>query len=161
MAKRCGDLAEFRFKVKAPSVGKTAATKVRRKDKNLSAHYTETLTKQEYISRGDQICAAGSFKVGDEARKQFGSVQPTQQQGEQFVVQTIVPIFEDQIAQLRALPAPDGDEKTVTAIYDSLQDGVDKLKANPDLFAAPNAGGVLDRASRLAQEYGFKQCGQR
>ncbi len=48
MPKRCGDLAEFRFKVKSPSVGKTAVTKVlRAKDNDLAASHAETLTKAE------------------------------------------------------------------------------------------------------------------
>jgi hypothetical protein len=48
MAKRCGDLAEFRFKVKSKSVGKTAVTKVlRAKDNNLTASFAETLSKAE------------------------------------------------------------------------------------------------------------------
>src|SRR3954447_16079724 len=48
MPKRCGDLAQFRFKVEAPVIGKVASIKVRRKkDDNLTAHHVETLTKAE------------------------------------------------------------------------------------------------------------------
>jgi hypothetical protein len=120
----------------------------------------QTLTKQEYVARGDQICAAGTFKIGDQARQQFGNVPPTQAQVQQFSVDVVVPTFEDQLDQLRALPAPAGDEQQVTAIYDAVQEGVDALQANPALFATPNGGGALVKASRLARAYGFKQCGQ-
>ena len=121
----------------------------------------QTLTKPDYIARGDQICAAGSFKIGDQARKQFGNAQPTPAQGGQFVRDVIVPTFEEQLAQLRALPAPSGDGQTVAAIYDALEKGVVALKEDPTLFATPAAGGAFERASRLARAYGFKQCGQR
>jgi len=120
----------------------------------------DTLTKQEYLARGDQICEAGAFKVGNAARQQFPSgvnsaeIQP-------FTQQTVVPVYQDQVNELRALPPPAGDAQTVEAIYDALQRGINQLRGNPALFADPNAHGIFDEASRLARAYGFTQCGQR
>ena len=120
----------------------------------------KTLTKQEYIARGDQICAAGSFKIGNAARLQFpNGVNSSEIRS--FTQQTVIPVFEDQVSQLRALPPPSGDTQTVNAIYDALQNSIDRLKADPGLFADPNARGIFDEASRLARAYGFTQCGQR
>jgi hypothetical protein len=67
MAKRCGDLAEFRLKVKSKSVGKTAVTKVlRAKDNNLTASHAETLSKAEdkKIRWPDLADKSGAFYGG-------------------------------------------------------------------------------------------------
>ena len=117
-------------------------------------------TKAEYIAKGDQICAQGTLVIGQAGREQFGSSQPTRQQAVQFGQDTVVPSLEDTLTKLRALEAPQGDEATTAAIYDALEEGLNKLKDDPNLFVESDSGGAFDRANQLAQAYGFKQCGQ-
>jgi hypothetical protein len=127
---------------------------------NATTTTSQVPTKADYIVRGDRICAEGTYKIGNAARMEFGAGQPTAAQVESFTLQTVVPVFQEQLAALRALPPPAGDEKKVAAIYDALQKGIAQISANPSVFTQPNAGGVLAEASRLARAYGFKQCGQ-
>ncbi len=129
-------------------------------DNDTSASSTGPVTKDAYIKRGDQICAQGTLTIGQAGREQFGSSQPTQDQAVQFGQATVVPSLEDTLAKLRTLDPPPGDEAKTSAIYDALEQGIDQLKKNPDLFVASNQGGAFDRANRLAQAYGFTQCGQ-
>lgn len=117
--------------------------------------------KQEYIANGDEICALGTFQIGSEAQNRYGTPQAPPKKAEQFSRQVIVPTLRSQVLEkLRALPAPEGDEQTVAAIFDALERGIDTLKADPGLLADPDVGGAFDEANSLAQAYGFKQCGQ-
>src|SRR3954447_21073359 len=121
---------------------------------------TGPLTKDAYVVRADQICAQGTLAIGQAGREQFGSSQPTQDEAIQFGQDTVVPSLEDTLTKLRALQAPSGDEATTSAIYDALEQAIGKLKQDPSLFVQSGQGGAFDRANRLAQAYGFKQCGQ-
>jgi hypothetical protein len=118
------------------------------------------LTKEQYISRGDEICAQGTLRLGQQVQRDFGGVQPSGEEARQFAEDAVVPNLEQVLEELRALPAPAGDERKVAAIYDALQRGIDQVREDPDLFLEPNSGGAFDQANRLAQAYGFKQCGQ-
>jgi hypothetical protein len=118
------------------------------------------LSKAEYIAKGDQICAQGTLVIGQVGREQFGSSQPTRDQAVQFGQDTVVPSLEDTLTKLRALEAPPEDKAKAAAIYDALEDGLNKLKQDPNLFVESDAGGAFDQANQLAQAYGFKQCGQ-
>jgi hypothetical protein len=131
-------------------------------DNSTSSGSTSTgpLSKAEYIAKGDQICAQGTLVIGQAGREQFGSSQPSRDQAIQFGQDTVVPSLEDTLTKLRALEAPAGDEAKTTAIYDALEEGLNKLKQDPSLFVESDSGGAFDQANQLAQAYGFKQCGQ-
>jgi hypothetical protein len=116
--------------------------------------------KQEYIKQGDQICLLGTFQISQESQKLYGKPQPPPSEQSTFAEKTVVPILRVQVLnKLRSLTAPPGDEQQVAAIWAALGSGIDALKANPALLAQPGAGGAFDEANRLAQAYGFHQCG--
>jgi hypothetical protein len=119
----------------------------------------EPLSKAEYIAQGDQICAEGTLKITEEAQKALSGT-PSSEDAQQFVQDVLVPTFRELADDLRALPPPPGDEQTTAAIYDALEEGLDALAADPAVFLEPHTGGVFDQANRLAQAYGFKQCGE-
>jgi hypothetical protein len=120
----------------------------------------DTDPKQEYIAKGDEVCAIGTFQIGSEARNRYGNPQPPPDKIQEYGRKIVVPILHKQvIPDLRELPPPKGDEQTVAAIYDALQAGVDTLREHPTLIADPDVGGAFDQANRLAQAYGFQQCG--
>jgi hypothetical protein len=118
------------------------------------------LSKAEYITKGDQICAQGTLVIGQAGREQFGSSQPSRDQAVQFGQDTVVPSLEDTLTKLRALEPPAGDQAKTAAIYDALEDGLTQLKQDPEMFVESDSGGAFERANQLAQAYGFKQCGQ-
>jgi hypothetical protein len=72
----------------------------------------------------------------------------------------LVPALREQLAELRALTPPAGDEARLAAIYETAEDGVDELARNPDLAGDRVAVRVaLNRARRAARRYGFATCG--
>jgi hypothetical protein len=127
---------------------------------DTSTSSTGPLSKAAYIARGDQICSQGTLTIGQAGREQFGSSQPTRDQVQQFGQDVVVPSLEDTLMKLRALKPPPGDEAATSAIYDSLEQAINQIKQDPAQFVQASQGGAFDRANRLAQAYGFKQCGQ-
>lgn len=122
-----------------------------------SSSTAAALTKSEYVKQGNAICRQGNKEIEAAVRKLFGNQQPTQQQLKQFATETAIPNIESQIEQLRALPAPSGDEETVTAIYDAAQEGVDKFKQDPLLITQDNPQAFV-KANKLARDYGLTVC---
>jgi hypothetical protein len=115
--------------------------------------------KQDYISKGDEICAKGTFQIAVQARQIYGQAAPPPQDAAKFASDVAVPGLTDVLNQLRALKPPEGDAQKTAAIYDALQRGIDTLKADPSLYSEPDTGGAFDQANSLAQAYGFKECG--
>jgi hypothetical protein len=125
-----------------------------------STSSTGPVTKDAYIARADQVCAQGTLTIGQALREQFGSSQPTRDQAQQFGQDVVVPSLEDTLSKLRALEPPPGDKAATSAVYDALERAITQLKQDPSLFVQQSEGGAFDRANRLAQAYGFEQCGQ-
>ena len=116
-------------------------------------------TKAEFIERGDTICAEGDRAVEQEFKRKFGQGDDASKaQLVKFTEASLVPNLKDQSAQLRALPAPEGDGDTVTAIWDALDDGIASLEDDPAQVLEEDPAS-FEKANKLARAYGFKECG--
>jgi hypothetical protein len=121
----------------------------------------ESDPKQEYIENGDEVCRLGSEQIVAEGQRRYGASQPPPEKLEEYGRKIVVPVLQKSTLRgLRALPPPEGDEETVAAIYDALEEAIAALRANPALVAEPNVGGAFDEVNRLALDYGFDQCGR-
>jgi hypothetical protein len=135
-------------------------------------------SKRDYIVQADTICASVSQSIETAAEASFrissrdftlkpnGEIvfkpgrRPSDAEIERFGTETVVPAFRGQLADLRALTPPSGDEATVGAIYDAAERGVDALRADPSLFTDSDAvRAELAEARRLGRAYGFFDCG--
>jgi hypothetical protein len=115
--------------------------------------------KAEYVQKADEICALGSFRIGTDARKRFGTTQPGPAEQKEFAVEVVVPHLREVVRQLRGLTPPEGDQQRVNAVWAALDEAIDTVELTPGLLAEPDAGGAFDQANQLAREYGFNQCG--
>jgi hypothetical protein len=123
---------------------------------------TVTLTKTEFIKQGDAICKKGDDQSEKEAEEfaednDFSLEKASKEQLEETVGEVLVPSLERQAEELDALGAPEGDEKKVEAIIVSLEDATAKIEDDPGLIFQ---GKVLEKPSKLAEDYGFKVCGE-
>ncbi len=135
-------------------------------------------SKRDYIVQADTICANVQQGIETQAEVEFrisskdftvtpaGEIvfkpgrRPSDAQIEAFGAETVVPAFRDQLADLRALTPPSGDEATVAEIYDAADRGIDALRADPSLFIDSDAvRAELAEARRLGRAYGFFDCG--
>jgi hypothetical protein len=135
-------------------------------------------SKRDYIVQADTICANVQQSIETDAEATFrissndftvtpeGEIvfkpgrRPSDARIEAFGAETVVPAFRRQLADLRALTPPSGDEATVDEIYAAADRGIDALEADPSLFTDSDAvRAELAEARRLGRAYGFFDCG--
>ena len=135
-------------------------------------------SKRDYIVSADTICSRSQDALQTEAELQLklgaddftvtpgGEIvfkpgrRPSAAAVERFGTETAVPSLREQVADLRALTPPDGDEAELAAIYDSAEAAIGRLAADPALFNDQGAvARELDEARRLGRRYGFFNCG--
>jgi hypothetical protein len=123
------------------------------------------LTKVEFIKQGDAICKKGGEQIGDEAdafAKENGidTEKPTKEEQEEVIVGVLGPALQDQADEISALGAPDGEEEKVEALVEALESGAEELEDDPASLLEEAGPGPLDEAGKLADAFGFKECGQ-
>jgi hypothetical protein len=118
------------------------------------ADAAEPLSKSEFVTQADKICADGNADLETEAEA-LGD-EPSQEEIEAFATDTLVPNLQAQHDDLDALGAPEGDEDEVQAILDALQEGIDALESDP--AAVTSSDDPLAEASELAGDYGLEEC---
>ena len=123
---------------------------------------TVAITKAELIKQGDQICAKANEQSETEAEEfaeenGFKLEEATEEQLEDAVREVLVPSLSRQAEELEALGAPEGDEEQVEGIVVSLEDAAGEIEDDPGVVFE---GKVLTEPSELAEDYGFKVCGE-
>ncbi len=127
---------------------------------NTTSASDSTLTKAEFISRADAICAKANKKdnaAGDRFFK--NNPNPTDAQHVQFLNQHVIPGIQAEIDGVRALSPPSGDEEEVKAILDAAQQGLDEARQNPLVLTQEQGPPAFAKADKLAAAYGLKVCG--
>lgn len=123
---------------------------------------TVTLTKTEFIKQGDAICE----QSGDQSEKEaeefaeengFDLEKASNEQLEEAVAAVLVPTLRQQAEEIDALGAPEGDEEQVEEIVVSLEGATDEIENDPGVVFKEE---VFDEPNELAQDYGFKVCGE-
>ena len=75
---------------------------------------------------------------------------------EAFARDVLAPVIRNQIKDLRALAAPEGDEARLDKLYDTTETALEEVEVDPQLGLA-----VTDpfaKANKQAKDYGFKEC---
>jgi hypothetical protein len=135
-------------------------------------------SKRDYIVSADTICSRSQDSLQTEAELALkidandftvtpsGEIvfkpgrRPSAAEVEAFGRETAVPLLREQIADLRGLTPPEGDEAQLAEIYDSADAAIDRLAADPSLFNDQGAvARELNEAKRLGRRYGFFNCG--
>lgn len=121
----------------------------------------KSLSKGEYIQRGDAICRAGDAPI-IKATKEFGDVGTRAPTGARlkalndFTTDVLVPGLRGEIEKLRALSAPDGDEDRLDALYDAADDAIGEVESDPRLVL--RVADPISRVREQARKYGFETC---
>jgi hypothetical protein len=113
-------------------------------------------TKEELIARADAICSQAKVNI-DMARSQFhhGNIdQASTDELRQFVLDRIVPVYENALAGLSRLP----DDPDLDEIVASGERATEELADDP-LAISPRGGSALfDEANDLARGFGLSVC---
>lgn len=135
-------------------------------------------SKRDYIVSADTICSrsqdtlqnqaeldldigANDFRVTPAGEIVFKEGRrPSEAEIRRFGAEVAVPSLRQQVADLRALTPPTGDDAELAAIYDAAEAAIERLAADPSLFSDQGAvARELNEARRLGRRYGFFNCG--
>ena len=111
-------------------------------------------TKAAYIVDADAICTADQADFEAIVQDLPNDVEAPESQA--AITDEIVPLYRDQIEQLRALTPPEGDEEATAAIYDAVDEALNVIEENP---SALDQADTFDEANTLATDFGLKVCG--
>ena len=128
---------------------------------DFSPVVAEPLSKVEFLREADRICFASESRIEAAADDlATGRGRPDPDDVERVAISIVVPALESEVRAIRAIGAPDGDERDVEAILAATEDGIAAIEADPRglLDGVPVS---LRRAQRLAEAYGSRQCGFR
>jgi hypothetical protein len=123
-----------------------------------------SLTKAEYIKRGDEICKKGNEGNENEFEafaKEKGLKQneaPTEAQKEELVTDVVLPSISKQAEELGDLGTPETEGEQAEAIVESLDEAIEKAEAEPARVLGGQ--GPFEGVDKMAAEYGFRVCGQ-
>ena len=117
----------------------------------------DTLTKEQFLTQGNAICAAGNAEL--EAEGETLGTAPTPGEIEDFALEELVPNIQNQIDELRGLTPPEGDEEEVEAILAAAEEGVAAIEENPASAFDDGGADPFAQANELAADYGLTVCG--
>ena len=116
------------------------------------------LSKSEFLSQGNAVCAKGNKEIDAEATKVFSeSKPPSEAEFQKFANDTLTPNIQGQIDGVDDLSPPADDEDQVNAIVDSAQAALDKVKADPTILENDKNDPFAD-ANKKAKDYGLTAC---
>lgn len=132
---------------------------------------TSSISKAEFIKEADGICAAGKKQVESEyaaylKKKGIKEISPkassrteAEAQATEVIETIAIPALRRQFDAIGALGVPDDGEQ-VSAYHAAVEKGIKVGEREPvSLFTS--ADKVFAEADKLADEIGFKVCGQR
>jgi hypothetical protein len=127
-----------------------------------SGDATSQISKAQFLTLANQICAKENQAIEATAAKQFpgGQANAGEKQREQFALGVIVPSLDHQVAAIKRLGAPEDDEATVRVILAEIKAAVRQVERNPALVVS-NGDGPLAKANKFAAAYGLHACAAR
>lgn len=117
------------------------------------------LSKSAFLAKGNAICAKGNQQIQAATKKEFPQgQQPSQAELNKFATDTLIPVVQQEIDGIKALPPPSGDEDKVNAIISAAQSALDKGKQDPSTLVSQGSD-PFAQANKLANAYGLTKCG--
>lgn len=111
-------------------------------------------TKAEYITQADDICAADQEEIQTAAADVSGD--PSDPATQEVVTNDVLPIYQDQLDELRGLTPPEGEEDATEGIYDALEEALAAIEEDPAAIGDPT---TFADANEQAVAFGLEVCG--
>lgn len=120
---------------------------------------TTALTKQQFLKQGNAICKAQADERENQVEEFAAKLDPTAKVGnevqEKLMLQ-VLPTYEKATEELKALGAPEGDEKKLEAITQAMDEAAAGAREDP--VAAARTKKPFIKANELSVEYGLDRC---
>jgi hypothetical protein len=131
-----------------------------------STETTSSLTKAEFVKKGNAICAKGNEEI-EEGFEKFGKEhdfsekkEPSKPELEEAVETVLIPRIRKQVEDIRALGTPAEGGAEAEAILDAAEEALEKGEEDPTLFLKEENGGPFAKANKLSREFGLTKCGE-
>jgi hypothetical protein len=119
-----------------------------------------SLTKAQFIKRGNAICRQGEKEILAAYSAASGgpgsSSSLTRGKIERVITASVLPVLQGEADGLANLGAPQGDEGKIGAIVEKIEAAVAKGEKDPGSFLGTRP---MAEAGGLAEEYGLNECG--
>jgi hypothetical protein len=118
------------------------------------------VTKEEFIANADEICA-GYTERGEALGDDLAADASTEEVSA-VILEDALPLFREQIAELRELDLPEADADELEQLWDDLEAGADEfeqqLEDDPEVALSDDFDPFAE-ANAFATEYGMEECG--
>jgi hypothetical protein len=117
----------------------------------------ESLTKSEYVRKGNAICGKWQQARGDVFRKLNQELKPpvTQAKKEKAVLLVLSP-YETAVEELAELSFPEKEGQKAEEVVEAMEDGVSQAKANPGTLMSSTL--PFAKSNQLADDFGLTEC---
>jgi hypothetical protein len=121
-----------------------------------------SLTKAQFVQRANAICAQNTGDIVGPVEQYVHSHSNSGQSKEELtadaVRQAILPRFQRQVKEIRALGFPSGDEQQIESFLTSMQQAIDSLDSQQKLDLFTDLDESFTAAKIRAQKYGLTDC---
>jgi len=117
----------------------------------------DVLTNAELVSKADAICTKYSDKLSKIQKDSGLNAQSTAADVTAFISDDIVPLYKDQIDELRTLQPNDDDADSYNAVIDTLESELKVVEDDPE--GSLKSQDPFAEASKKAKDFGLESCG--
>jgi hypothetical protein len=132
---------------------------------------TAVISKAGFIEAADAACARGKEQVETEFAeylkenniKKIGESGESKAEAEARMAEVVIaaiPTLQQQLKEIQVLGIPDGYESQINAYIDAAEEAIRKGEEDPQAMFT-SAQKLFAASDKLADEIGFKVCGQR
>jgi hypothetical protein len=124
---------------------------------------TSSLTKAEFLKKGNAICAKGSEEI-NKAYEKFsrehvaGGKTPSQALLDEAAAEIVLPVRVREVRMLRALGAPSGQEEHVDTMLMAWEEGIEKGEEDPNSLRKAGPEFAFYKSYSMGIDYGLKKC---
>lgn len=117
----------------------------------------DTIAKGDFIQAANEACETRAAQIEAKGRRVYAvASKKSRDAGAKLLIeQVVVPGFEREIRDLRALQPPPGDEEEVEGLITALQEMVDRTRGD----LAKGRSWPYRKTENLAAAYGLPACG--
>lgn len=122
---------------------------------------TATVTKAEFVKRGNRICEQGRREIEARFRKTNNRLRASgkkvsKAEQEKGLVRVFAAPYEAEIEALRELPPPEGEEEALATVVEAMEGALRKVKAEPHALA--NSSKHFAQVNAASSGLGLTEC---
>lgn len=129
-----------------------------------SSSTTASITKAQFVKKGNAICAAGNKRNQTEFEayaKKSGlkeGEEPSKAQDEELAETILLPSVSQEVEEIKALGFPSEDAEGAEAVIESAEESIAEGEEDP--AAVVTSAKAFKKTNELAHEYGLTVCGE-